>query len=113
MSPAPVGPYSQEPQLLKFRIRLSRSLDRAEMTPGDLAREVGKSRQVVWQWMSGARIPNAVSIVRIARVLGVPADWLLGEPPACCAERVVSLARKMADETDGPSGEQDEETRTT
>lgn len=112
MNPAPEGPYSQEPQLLKFRIRLSRSLERAEMTPGDLAREVGKSRQVVWQWLSGARIPNAVSIVRIARVLDVPSDWLLGEPPTCCAERVVSLARKMADGGDGPPYGQDEEWRT-
>lgn len=106
MNQATEGPYSQEPQLLRFRSRLSSSLERAGMTPAGLAEAVGKSRQVVWQWLSGARIPSAVSIVRIARALDVPADWLLGEPPTRCAERVVSLARRMGAEegAEAPGG---------
>lgn len=92
---APSGPYSQEPQLLQLRRRLSRALEYAGMEPADLAREIGKPRQLVWQWLSGVRIPAAVSIIRLARVLDVPADWLLGAPAAECGKRVLSLSRKM------------------
>lgn len=90
----PSGPYSQEPQLLMLRRRLSRALEDAGMEPADLAREIGKPRQLVWQWLSGARIPAAVSIIRLARALDVPADWLLGEPAAECGRRALALSRK-------------------
>lgn len=101
MNPEPEGPYTQEPQLMRFRSRLSRAMESADLTPTDLAREVGRSRQVVWQWLSGVRIPHAVTIVRLSRVLDVPADWLLGTPATECAERVMSLARRLNAGGDG------------
>jgi len=49
------------------------------LTQEDLARLLGVSRQAVHAWEAGKAAPSLLQAVRLARVLGVPVEALLGE----------------------------------
>lgn len=57
----------------------------------ELAEAVGQTRQCVSAWLSGIRLPQPVSLIRLARALEVPVDWLLGEDVAECGRRAIHL----------------------
>lgn len=42
------------------------------------ARAVGVSGGLVAQWETGAKCPGRANLAKIARVTGVPVDWILG-----------------------------------
>lgn len=42
-----------------------------------LARELGITRQAVGSWEKGSGLPDAKSLMALARVFGVEAEWLL------------------------------------
>ncbi len=44
----------------------------------ELAKELGVKDNIVSYWCSGTRMPNTEQIVKIAKLLGVSADYLLG-----------------------------------
>lgn len=44
-----------------------------------LARELGVTRQAVGRWEKGTGLPDANSLMALARVFGVDAEWLLDE----------------------------------
>lgn len=76
-----MGPYTLEPQLLRFRRRLRAGMRVAELcTPADLAREAHVADGTVMAYLRGTRLPGALTLVRISRALGVSCDWLLGFP---------------------------------
>ncbi|MDY2776966.1 MAG: helix-turn-helix transcriptional regulator [Collinsella sp.] len=72
------GQYAQEPQLANFRVRLRARMNELAITPQELADEVGVTKQVVWLWLGGLRIPSSASLIRLCRALDTPADVLLG-----------------------------------
>lgn len=72
MSPTPY--YGMDG--LGDRIRTARL--RAGLSQAELADELGTTQSVVSKWESGARVPNAESVGRLASTLSVSTDWLLG-----------------------------------
>jgi transcriptional regulator with XRE-family HTH domain len=62
-----------------------------------LAQKLGLSEGAVSKWKSGEREPPLAMLVRIAIVLHVSTDWLLGmrEAPAPFDERVLRRAAKV------------------
>ena len=61
------------PQFVKRFRELQGGRDSAEF-----ARFLGLSRQTVWFYLNGDRIPNALRLKSIAEKCNVSADWLLG-----------------------------------
>ena len=49
----------------------------AGISQSELARRIGKSRQQVHDWESGARNPKLDALMKIAQALGVPLEALL------------------------------------
>lgn len=71
--------YSDEPQLIRFRSRLSAAMKMADIDgPDELADKAKLSRACVWSYLRGTRLPSVVSLVRLSKALGVSCDWLLG-----------------------------------
>lgn len=71
--------YSDEPQLLRFRRRLSQAMEMDGVRSADeLARSARLSHACVLSYLRGTRLPSATSLVRLSRTLGVSCDWLLG-----------------------------------
>ena len=44
----------------------------------ELAATIGQSPRSIALWLTGVRLPSAVSLKALSRTFGVPADWLLG-----------------------------------
>ena len=76
------GPYTTEPSLLLFRRRLAA-----------LMRVTG-----IGLWLTGVRLPSAVSLKALSRTFGVPADWLLGTD----AVEIASGLTRLAEIASGP-----------
>ena len=47
-----------------------------------LAQELGITRQAVGRWEKGSGLPDAKSLMALARVFGVETEWLLDEDAA-------------------------------
>lgn len=50
-----------------------------------LAQELGITRQAVGRWEKGSGLPDAKSLMALARVFGVEAEWLLDAFRLSCA----------------------------
>lgn len=62
-----------------FAERLTAARNARGVTKADLAVLVGRNaRSVVTAWESGKSIPDAPILIRLAELLGVTVDWLLG-----------------------------------
>lgn len=71
--------YSDEPQLIRFRRRLSEAMEMDDIEDySELAQKAGLTRACVLSYLRGTRLPSATSLVRLSRTLGVSCDWLLG-----------------------------------
>lgn len=81
---------------LKERIKNSRIA--AKMTQEELARAVGKTRNAVTQWESGASRPRLNTLEKIAEALEVSVDWLLtGNTPNVAETEKTRTNSKMSD----------------
>lgn len=81
---------------LKERIKNSRIA--AKMTQEELARAVGKTRNAVAQWESGAVHPRLNTLEDIAGALEVSVDWLLtGNTPNVAGTEKTRTNSKMSD----------------
>lgn len=69
-------PFTNVVEHVGTRIRLR--LAQTGMKQADLARATGISTQRLGNYVSGTRPPDLLSLTRIARVLGVTTDYLLG-----------------------------------
>lgn len=52
----------------------------ADLTQEQLATCIGVSSRAIKHWEHGTRIPNAVSLLALAKCFHVSVDWLLGYP---------------------------------
>jgi len=81
---------------LKERIKNSRIA--AKMTQEELARAVGKTRNAVAQWESGASRPRLNTLEDIAGALNVSLEWLLtGNSPNVAGTETTRTNSKMSD----------------
>lgn len=62
---------------IRFRKRLREARRNAGMTQADLAKVIGVTRVAVSAWENGTS-PKAYTLVKVARRLGVSAEWLVG-----------------------------------
>ena len=83
------GPYTTEPSLLLFRRRLAALMRVTGIGQDELAATIGQSPRSVALWLTGVRLPSAVSL---SRTFGVPADWLLGADAVEIASGLTRLA---------------------
>ena len=58
----------------------------------ELAGMIGQSSRSIGLWLSGVRLPSAVSLKALSRTFGVPTDWLLGADAAEIASGLTRLA---------------------
>ncbi len=77
--------------------RLRRAMQDKEMTAGALASIVGVTRQSIGYYQNGDRTPDAVTLGKIAKGLGVSADYLLGLDPIVDADNNAELFDRMND----------------
>lgn len=68
------------------------------MSQEDMAEKLGVSRQAVSRWEQGSAMPDATNILRISRIAGVTADWLLDSESAP-GENMASEAGKAENDT--------------
>ena len=81
---------------LKERIKNSRIA--AKMTQEELARAVGKTRNAVTQWESGASRPRLNTLEDIAGALNVSLEWLLtGNTPNVAGAETTRTNSEMSD----------------
>lgn len=86
------GPYTTEPSLLLFRRRLAALMRMTGISQDELADMIGQSSRSIGLWLTGVRLPSAVSLKALSRTFGVPADWLLGADAVDIASGLTRLA---------------------
>lgn len=86
------GPYTTEPSLLLFRRRLAALMRVTGVGQDELADMIGQSSRSIGLWLTGVRLPSAVSLKALSRTFGVPADWLLGTDAVEIASGLTRLA---------------------
>lgn len=86
------GPYTTEPSLLLFRRRLAALMKVTGIGQDELAYMIGQSSRSIGLWLTGVRLPSAVSLKALSRTFGVPADWLLGADAVEIASGLTRLA---------------------
>lgn len=86
------GPYTTEPSLLLFRRRLAALMRVTGIGQDELASMIGQSPRSIALWLTGARLPSAVSLKALSRTFGVTADWLLGADAVEIASGLTRLA---------------------
>lgn len=86
------GPYTTEPSLLLFRRRLAALMRVTGIGQDELASMIGQSSRSIGLWLTGVRLPSAVSLKALSRTFGVPIDWLLGADAVEIASGLTRLA---------------------
>lgn len=86
------GPYTTEPSLLLFRRRLAALMRVTGIGQDELAEMIGQSSRSIGLWLTGVRLPSAVSLKALSRTFGVPTDWLLGADAVEIASGLTRLA---------------------
>lgn len=86
------GPYTTEPSLLLFRRRLAALMRVTGVGQDELADMIGQSSRSIGLWLTGVRLPSAVSLKALSRTFSVPADWLLGADAVEIASGLTRLA---------------------
>lgn len=86
------GPYTTEPSLLLFRRRLAALMRVTGVGQDELAEMIGQSSRSIGLWLTGVRLPSAVSLKALSRTFGVPTDWLLGADAVEIASGLTRLA---------------------
>ncbi len=73
---------NSEPPSATFGARLTEAMRRSGLTQRMLATKIRRSEGAVSRWVRGEREPNLSALARMATVLGVSLDWLVGVPAA-------------------------------
>lgn len=84
--------YTTETSLLLFRRRLAALMRMTGIGQDELADMIGQSTRSIGLWLTGVRLPSAVSLKALSRTFGVPADWLLGADAVEIASGLTRLA---------------------
>lgn len=71
-------PFLEEPQLLKFRVRLREAMANADCDIDTLSQISGLSVSTLLRYLRAERVPSGLSLVRLAHTLNVSCDYLLG-----------------------------------
>lgn len=74
----PMGKANQEACLRRFRPRLRDAMKSAGLNVTELAEAMDMTRPAISMYLSGRRIPETVSLIRLCKVLDISADYLLG-----------------------------------
>jgi len=90
------GPYTTEPSLLLFRRRLAALMRVTGVGQDELADMIGQSSRSIGLWLTGVRLPSAVSLKALSRTFGVPTDWLLGADAVEIASGLTRLAGRAS-----------------
>ena len=61
-----------------FAIRLIRERNKHKITSAELARRIDARSSVVWSWENSRVMPTGKLLIKVCRVLGCSADYLLG-----------------------------------
>ena len=61
-------------------MRIKQARQQSGVVQESLAEQVGVSRTAIAKWESGKSVPTVWNLLRLAEVLGVSADFLLGLP---------------------------------
>ena len=62
----------------KTALRLREALSNKNMRPQDLANASGVNKASISQYLNGSHAPSNISSGKMAKVLDVPAPWLMG-----------------------------------
>jgi transcriptional regulator with XRE-family HTH domain len=65
--------------VMKFHEKLEREMEKRNLRIADLARMSGVNYSTIRSWLRQKVTPNVESLVKVAQVLGVPAEYL-GDP---------------------------------
>lgn len=68
----------REPRLKVFSERFELLRKERNLSNTDFAKFLGMSRQTVGFYLNGERVPDALTLIKIAEKCNVSADWLLG-----------------------------------
>ena len=68
----------REPRLKVFSERFELLRKERNLSNTDFAKFLGMSRQTVGFYLNGERVPDAITLIKIAEKCNVSADWLLG-----------------------------------
>lgn len=63
--------------VMTLKSQLQFYLDRGGMTPSELSRKAGVSKQVLSLWLGGAKPKNIEQVKKVAEVLGTTVDHLM------------------------------------
>jgi transcriptional regulator with XRE-family HTH domain len=91
---APLRDHDQEAPA-EFGERLSALRTARDWTLETLADRLGVSRQAVWYWETGQRLPRAEHFQQIAKLFAVQESDLLAEPPSAEARSYSSLISQL------------------
>lgn len=58
--------------------RIEALRENKKLTIADLAQEVGVGTNTIWRWMHNKSQPNAIRLAKLAEVLGVSSNYILG-----------------------------------
>lgn len=58
--------------------RLTQAREQSRYTQVELAELIGVHKQTIWRWEKGLKQPNSDDLIKIANVLQISVDWLLG-----------------------------------
>ena len=61
-----------------FRERILNRIGELELTQHQFAMRAGMSDQSVSQYVNGSKVPNTLTLIKLAKALGVTPDYLLG-----------------------------------
>lgn len=70
--------YIQNDNMEKFIERLKELRAEKGLSQEQLAKATNFSNSAICYWETGARVPNALAIIALAKYFGVTSDYLLG-----------------------------------
>ena len=77
--------------------RIAAARRRRGMKARELAKVVGVDSKMLSKWEVGNCNPCAKNIIRLCKVLGVSADWLLGFSAVMCPQDEIEAAARYAE----------------
>lgn len=84
----------------QFSVRFSESIGKLNLKQRELASLVNITEQSLSRYKSGTRIPDVFELVRLAHILNVSVDWLLGgdeTDSVMWRQRALALEKKLAE----------------
>lgn len=86
----------QDPADNTLIFRLKQQMRFVGLTQKQVAAETGITEATLSRYLNGNRIPNALILARLAAVLGVSVDWLLGREPDMSVSEAVNVITRNA-----------------